>query len=103
MVFAALADKDVAGMLEVLEPVADIVVITRNTSPRAMPAAALAVVAGEIFGPERVRVEPPLPDAIETAVALAEESDVDGEIGGSGILITGSVVTVADARKLLKR
>jgi dihydrofolate synthase/folylpolyglutamate synthase len=103
VVLAALADKDVAGLLEILEPVADQVVITRNTSPRAMPAAALATVAEHIFGPDRVRVEPPLPDAIETAVALAEEADEDGELGGSVILITGSVVTVADARKLLKK
>ena len=43
-----------------------------------------------------------MPDAIEAAVALAE-ADVDGELSGVGVLITGSVVTVADARKLLKR
>ena len=103
VVFAALADKDVAGMLEFLEPVADTVVITRNSSSRAMPAAAVATVARQVFGPDRVLVEPPLPDAIESAVALAEEPDDEGDIAGSGILITGSLVTVADARKLLKR
>jgi dihydrofolate synthase/folylpolyglutamate synthase len=103
VVFAALADKDVAGMLEFLEPVADTVVITRNSSSRAMPAAAVAAVAKQVFGPDRVLVEPPLPDAIESAVALAEEPDDEGDIAGSGILITGSLVTVADARKLLKR
>jgi dihydrofolate synthase / folylpolyglutamate synthase len=43
-----------------------------------------------------------MPDAIEAAVALAEE-DVPGELAGVGVLITGSVVTVADARRLLKR
>jgi dihydrofolate synthase / folylpolyglutamate synthase len=102
VVMAALADKDVHGMLELLEPVADEIVVTRNTSPRAMPAAALGAVAAEIFGVDRVRVEPQLPDAIEAAVTLAE-ADEDGELGGGGVLITGSVVTVADARRLLKR
>jgi dihydrofolate synthase/folylpolyglutamate synthase len=102
VVMAALADKDVHGMLELLEPVVDSIVVTRNTSPRALPAAALGAAATEVFGPDRVRVEPQLPDAIEAAVTLAE-SDVDGELGGAGVLITGSVVTVADARRLLKR
>ena len=56
----------------------------------------------EIFGEDRVTVAADMPDAIEAAVALAE-ADVEGELSGVGVLITGSVVTVADARKLLKR
>ncbi|HYN94597.1 MAG TPA: cyanophycin synthetase [Pilimelia sp.] len=96
------ADKDVAAMLELLEPAVDVLVATRNTSPRAMPAEELAALAVEVFGPDRVEVHPELPDAIEAAVALAE-SDTDGELSGVGVLITGSVVTVADARRLLKR
>ncbi|MFC0532662.1 bifunctional folylpolyglutamate synthase/dihydrofolate synthase [Phytohabitans kaempferiae] len=101
-VVAVLADKDVAGLLELLEPVVDAVVVTRNTSPRAMPVEALAPVAEEFFGEGRVEVAPNMPDAIEAAVALAE-SDVEGELSGVGVLITGSVSTVADARRLLKR
>jgi dihydrofolate synthase/folylpolyglutamate synthase len=101
-VVATLEDKDAQGMLELLEPVVDAVVITRNTSPRAMPAAQLGAIATEIFGEERVRVEPRLPDAIEAAVALAED-ELDAGISGAGVLITGSVFTVADARGLLKR
>jgi dihydrofolate synthase/folylpolyglutamate synthase len=99
-VVAVLADKDVSGMLELLEPVVDAVVCTRNTSSRAMPADDLGELAMEIFGEQRVRVEPLMPDAIELAVALAE-SDVPGELAAVGVLITGSVVTVADARGLL--
>jgi len=101
-VVAVLADKDAGALLELLEPVAADVVVTRNTSTRAMPVEELAVLAEEYFGPERVTVEPDLPDAIEAAVALAE-SDVDGPQSGVGVLITGSLFTVADARKLLKR
>ena len=101
-VLGVLADKDAAGMLELLEPVVDAVVCTRNTSPRAVPADELATLAVEIFGEDRVRVAPSMPDAIETAVTLAE-SDVEGELAAVGVLITGSVITVADARKLLGR
>ncbi|NJC84190.1 bifunctional folylpolyglutamate synthase/dihydrofolate synthase [Planosporangium mesophilum] len=101
-VVATLADKDAHGILDLLEPVVDSVVITRNTSPRATPVSELAAIATEIFGEERVRVQPDLPDAIEAAVALAEE-DLDAGLSGVGVLITGSVFTVADARGLLKR
>ena len=102
VVLATLADKDVTGMLELLEPITEAVVCTRNTSPRAMPAERLGDLAEAVLGEDRVRVEPFLPDAIETAVAIAE-SDMDSALTGVGILITGSVITVADARTLLVR
>ncbi|MBX6357063.1 MAG: bifunctional folylpolyglutamate synthase/dihydrofolate synthase [Micromonosporaceae bacterium] len=101
-VVAMLADKDVRHVLELLEPVVDALVVTRNSSSRAMPARELAAIATEIFREEAVRVVPSMPDAIEAAVELAE-SDVAGELSGVGVLITGSVYTVADARRLLKR
>jgi len=101
-VLAAFADKDVSGVLEVLEPVLDEIVVTRNSSPRSLDPAELGAVAEEIFGEDRVHVVPELPDAIEQAVVLAE-SDQDGALSGVGVIITGSIVTVADARKLLKR
>ncbi len=101
-VVSILQDKDAQAILELLEPVVDAIVVTRNTSTRSMLAAELAVVATEIFGEERVRVEPDFPDAIEAAVTLAE-SDLDAEPSGVGVLITGSVFTVADARRLLKK
>jgi dihydrofolate synthase / folylpolyglutamate synthase len=101
-VVAVLGDKDVSGLLEPLEPVCDAIVATRNSSSRAMPAARLGALAEEIFGLERVTVAASLPDAVEAAVALAEEG-ADAGFGGVGIVITGSVFTVADARRLLVR
>ncbi|WSA82886.1 bifunctional folylpolyglutamate synthase/dihydrofolate synthase [Micromonospora sp. NBC_01796] len=101
-VLGVLADKDASGLLELLEPVVDTVVVTRNTSPRAMPVEQLAELAEEIFGPERVATAEDMPDAIELAVELAE-SNPEAELSGVGVLVTGSVVTVADARRLLKR
>ncbi|GAA0548338.1 folylpolyglutamate synthase/dihydrofolate synthase family protein [Paractinoplanes ferrugineus] len=101
-VVAVLADKDVSGLLDLLEPVAARIVVTQNSSPRSMPVEELAQIAAGIFGEDRVTVAHTMPDAIEEAVVLAEE-DTSGELSGVAVLITGSVVTVADARKLLKR
>jgi dihydrofolate synthase / folylpolyglutamate synthase len=101
-VVAVLGDKDVSGLLELLEPACDALVATANSSTRAMPAARLGAVAAEVFGEDRVRVVPELADAVEVAVALAEE-DLDPTMGGVGVLVTGSVFTVADARRLLVR
>jgi dihydrofolate synthase/folylpolyglutamate synthase len=101
-VVGVLADKDVPGLLRPLEVVLDEIVTTQNSSPRALPADALGAVAVEIFGADRVTVEPRLDDAIETAVRLAEES-ADDILAGAGVLITGSVITAGEARALLVR
>ena len=101
-VVAVLGDKDASGLLDLLEPIAARIVVTQNSSPRSMPLNELAQIATDIFGEERVTVAQTMPDAIEEAVVLAE-SDTDGELSGVGVLVTGSVVTVADARKLLKK
>lgn len=102
VVVAMLADKDVRHTLELLEPAADLLVATRNISSRTLAADELGALAVDIFGEERVRVADSMPDAIELAVELAE-TDVDGELAGVGVLVTGSVFTVAEARRLLRR
>jgi dihydrofolate synthase/folylpolyglutamate synthase len=99
-VVAVLTDKDVHGMLEQLEPLADEIVVTQNSSIRALAADELAARAVEVFGVDRVTVEPRLDDAIETAVRLAEETG-DDILAGVGVLVTGSVVTAGEARTLL--
>jgi dihydrofolate synthase/folylpolyglutamate synthase len=97
-VVAVLGDKDAGGLLEQLEPVVTEVIVTTNSSPRALPVDELAAVAVEVFGDDRVSTATRLDDAIEAAVASAE---AHGALGGSGVLITGSIVTVGDARHLL--
>jgi dihydrofolate synthase/folylpolyglutamate synthase len=99
-VVAMLAGKDVQGALEILEPALDEVVVSQNSSPRALDVDELAAVAVEVFGEDRVSVEPRLDDALETAVRLAEEN-ADGVLSGAGVLVTGSVVTAGEARTLL--
>ncbi|MER6463882.1 folylpolyglutamate synthase/dihydrofolate synthase family protein [Streptomyces sp. NPDC001228] len=99
-VVGASGDKNVRGLLEAFEPVFAEVVVTQNSSHRAMDADELATIAVEVFGEERVQVEPRLPDALEAAITLAEE---EGEFAGAGVLVTGSVITVGEARLLLGR
>jgi folylpolyglutamate synthase/dihydrofolate synthase len=98
-ILAVMADKDVTGVLEELEPVLDELIVSRNSSPRSMPAQELAVVARDVFGEDRVHLVPRLDDAIDRAIGLADES---GEFAGAGVLITGSVTTAGDARLLMK-
>ncbi|RAV12802.1 dihydrofolate synthase [Mycolicibacterium sp. GF69] len=100
-VVSVMGDKDVGGILAALEPVFDQIVVTHNGSPRALEVDALALLAEERFGPERVVTAATLPDAIEVATALVEESSSEGELfGGAGMVITGSVVTAGAARTL---
>ena len=99
-VVAVMADKDARGLLEVFEPVMNEVVVTQvASSGRGLPAEDLGELAREVFGGERVRVLPRLDDAIEAAMAAAEG---DG-VGSPGVLVTGSVVAVGEARTLLVR
>ncbi|WP_329132023.1 bifunctional tetrahydrofolate synthase/dihydrofolate synthase [Streptomyces sp. NBC_01476] len=93
-------DKDVRGLLEAFEPVLAEVVVTSNSTPRSMDVDTLAALAVEVFGTDRVQVEPRLDDALEAAITLAED---EGEYAGAGVLVTGSVVTVGEARLLLGR
>ncbi|MFY7069838.1 bifunctional folylpolyglutamate synthase/dihydrofolate synthase [Nocardiopsis changdeensis] len=98
-VVAIMADKDVEGILDPLEPLLDEIVVTRNSSPRSLDPESLAAIAVGIFGEDRVHLAPRLDDAIDLAVGRAED---DGEFGGSGVLVTGSVVTAGDAVHLLR-
>ena len=94
---AVLEDKDARGILEILEPVLDEVVVTRTSSARSTDPDELGELAESVFGDDRVHVVDDLPTALETAVTLAEER---GPMGG-GVLATGSVTMAADVRRLL--
>lgn len=100
-VLGVLGDKDATGIFEALEPALTEVVITQNSSPRARDAYELAELARDVFGDERVHVVENLPGAYELAVELAEDALAEvGVQSGSGIVITGSVVTAGEARAL---
>ncbi len=95
-VVGVFQDKDGAGILLELEPVLDSVIISQSNSERALPADQLASIARKIFGTERVYVESDLKKAIAKATATNPLSD-----DTVGIVITGSVTTVGQARSLI--
>jgi len=102
-VVGVMEDKDGEGVLAAFEPHFAHVICTQNSTGRARPAEQLAETAIEIYGEDRVTVVPRLSDAIDQAAALAEAGDAFGDPLGSGaVLVTGSVVTVGEARALLK-
>lgn len=103
-VVGVMSDKDYEGLLAALEPQLAHIVCTQNSTARSMSASELAEVARGIFGVDRVSVQPDLASAIDEAAALAEVGGVFGEgLGSGGVLVTGSVITVGEARALVKR
>src|ERR1700722_6807709 len=94
-------EKDVAGILDQMEPVISELVVTRNSSDRSMDPDKLAELAASVFGVERVHVAPRLDDALEMAVGLADDASGEEGLTLTGVLVTGSVVTAGDARLLL--
>jgi dihydrofolate synthase/folylpolyglutamate synthase len=103
-VMGVMADKDAVGVLEAFEPHLEHLVCTQNSTARSMSAEALGMAATEVFGEDRVTVVRDLADAIERAATLAEAGEAFGDPLGSGaVLVTGSVVTVGEARSMLLR
>lgn len=101
-IVGVLQEKDAIGLLEQLKEhlgeLVDEICVTVSNSPRAIPAEQLAedaMAAG--FAEDSIHVAQKLDDAIEWAVERAEaQNDLAG-----GVLITGSITLVADARILL--
>ena len=86
-------------MLAELATVATDVIVTRNSSPRSLSPEELAEMALEVWDDSAVQEAANLAEALELAVTLADE-ELPGAVG---VVVTGSVVTVADAKRLLGR
>ncbi|WP_209325140.1 bifunctional folylpolyglutamate synthase/dihydrofolate synthase [Brevibacterium renqingii] len=97
VVLAMLADKDIHGVLEELHRSADVFVVSETLSARALSAETLAEAAREWVDEDSVIVAADLNAALMKAIDLA-----NGVAAKSpGILVTGSLYTVAEARLLL--
>ena len=97
-VVAILADKDAVSFLSELSNIVDEIIVTENNSPRAMPTEDLFKIAVDIFEEDRVSSAGSIAGAIEAAMDKASHP-----AQSIGIVITGSVITVGQARALLKR
>lgn len=99
-IFAPMGDKDVRGILLELEQVMDSIIVTVNSSSRAMKVNELELIAAEIFGSERVFSANSLTEAVDKAIKDSIRPLSEDTIG---ILITGSVVTAGEARTILRK
>ena len=97
-VLAVLEGKDALGMVQSMAGYIDKLVVTQNSSPRALDAEALFETAQLVYDAENVFLEVDLPDALDRAVTLADEFEPNGT---GGIVALGSVVTAADVRSML--
>lgn len=98
-VVAPMGDKDIHGILLELEQVMDSIIVTANSSSRSTPVDELEKIAIEIFGADRVFSDETLEKALERAIKDTVRPLSDDTIG---ILVTGSVVTVGEARRYLR-
>jgi dihydrofolate synthase/folylpolyglutamate synthase len=101
-VVGVLKEKDAEEILrqlkESLGGIAEQFCITQSNSPRPVPAAELAELAVELgFGEDNVHIAEKLDDALEWAVHRPAAND---DLSG-GVLGTGSITLVAEARILL--
>jgi dihydrofolate synthase/folylpolyglutamate synthase len=99
-IVASMADKDVRGALVEFEKVMDSIIVTKNSSTRSMGVEELEKIATEVFGAERVIAAESLDGAIEKAIKDSIRPLSEDTVG---ILITGSVVTVGEARTIVRK
>ena len=93
-VVSILAEKDARELLAILDDSFVEFIITQSESPRAIPAEDLAAIAREVFGSDRVRVQP------NPQWALAEAAKLLPAAQASAIVVTGSVTLVGQVLKL---
>ncbi len=94
LVFGALQDKDVGGMLDALLPAASQVIVARSRYPRSHTAETLAALVTERGGP-LVGALDDVADGLARALSLAGPNDL--------ILVTGSLFVAAAAREAWAR
>ena len=99
-IVALMSDKDALGILQALEPVMNQIIVTTNSSERSMNVADLTKLATQVFGADRVFAEENLEDAIDRAIKDSVRPLSDETLA---ILITGSVVTVGQARTAVRK
>jgi dihydrofolate synthase/folylpolyglutamate synthase len=98
-VVGVMGDKDARGILVNFEKFMDSIIVTKNSSHRAMDVSDLEKLSIEIFGADRVHSAPNLEAAIEKALKDSIRPLSDESLG---IVVTGSVVTVGEARTYVK-
>jgi dihydrofolate synthase/folylpolyglutamate synthase len=93
LVFGAMRDKDIAGILEPLAPFVSTIVCTTPPNPRALPAESLAALAAAL----------PSMTARVTAVPDPRDALRDACRAGGRVVVAGSIFLIGSLRGILQR
>ncbi len=91
LVFGALADKDVAGMIAPLAPLCAGIICTTPASPRALPADEAARIAAQHFSGRAVEIVPDPSRALERAREASRR-----------VVVAGSIFLIGPLRGILR-
>lgn len=94
-VISVLAEKDARGVLVELSELFERVVVTASTSPRAIPAEELGLLAKELYGEDSVQIASTSTEALALARSWAEQND-------GMVVVSGSISLVGDILKAIQ-
>lgn len=92
VLLGVLADKDARGIVAALAPAVGRIAVTQPDSPRALPAQLLAAVVKEVTGSAPIASYPSIAEAVAQVLPTAPD----------GLLVTGSLTTAGQTRRLLR-
>lgn len=91
LVLAIFSDKDYKKMVQIISPLADLIITTKAENPRATPPQVIAKEAEQYKNKNKIIVTKNIPQAINCALSNSKKNDL--------ICITGSLYTVGEAKR----
>lgn len=93
LILGILQDKSIKKMLTTILPLADSIITTQSSNPRACPAELLAEKIQKIDANKKIIIQPNISEAIQQAISLLNTDDL--------LCISGSLFTIGEARESL--
>jgi len=94
LVLAIFSDKDYKKMIQIISPIADLIITTKAENPRATPPQIIAQEAAQYISQDRIIVIENIPQAIKCALSNSHKDDL--------ICITGSLYTIGEAKRYFR-
>ncbi len=91
LVLAIFSDKDYKKMIQIISPLADLIITTKAENPRATPPQVIAKEAEQYKNKKKIIVTENITQAINCALSNSKKNDL--------ICITGSLYTVGEAKR----
>ncbi len=91
LILAIFSDKDYSKIIQIISPIANLLITSQSKNPRATPSEIIAQEAKRFINQDRIKITKTIPQAIKYALKIAHQDDL--------ICLTGSLYTVGEARK----